>query len=66
MGHACSARLPFFGNSCHASTMFVIGTDVVERYFKTHAGHKGSNATRRSTMLGLPLWGALSGAPQLK
>jgi mRNA interferase HigB len=24
----------------------VIGTDVVERYFKTHAGHKGSNATR--------------------
>ena len=26
--------------------MFVIGTDVVERYFKTHVGHKGCNATR--------------------
>jgi len=26
--------------------MFVIGTDVVARYFKTHAGHKGINATR--------------------
>jgi mRNA interferase HigB len=26
--------------------MFVIGTDVVERYFKTHAGHKEINATR--------------------
>ena len=26
--------------------MFVIGTDVVERSFKTHAGHKGIKATR--------------------
>ena len=26
--------------------MFVIGTEVAERYFKTHAGHKGIKATR--------------------
>ena len=26
--------------------MFVIGTEVVEHYFKTHAGHKGIKATR--------------------
>ena len=26
--------------------MFVIGTEVVERHFKTHAGHKGIKATR--------------------
>jgi mRNA interferase HigB len=26
--------------------MFVIGTEVVERHFKTHVGHKGIKATR--------------------
>jgi mRNA interferase HigB len=26
--------------------MFVIGTEVVERYLKTHVGHKGIQATR--------------------
>jgi mRNA interferase HigB len=26
--------------------MFVIGTEVVEHHFETHAGHKGIKATR--------------------
>jgi mRNA interferase HigB len=26
--------------------MFVIGTEVVERYFRDHAGHKGTRAAR--------------------
>ena len=26
--------------------MFVIGTEVVERYFTTHAGHQGTKAAR--------------------
>ena len=37
--------------------MFVIGTEVAERHFKTHAGHKGIKATRTQYNLWLAIVG---------
>jgi mRNA interferase HigB len=31
---------------CHAQSMIVIGTDLVENYLAGHAGHKGIKAAR--------------------
>src|SRR5712692_4971580 len=38
--------LPIFGNLCHARSMIVVGTDVVENYLADHAGHKGIKAAQ--------------------
>ena len=40
--------------------MFVIGTEVVERHFKTHVGHKGIKATRTQ----YNAWLAIAGRAQ--
>ncbi len=40
--------------------MFVIGTEVVERYFRTHAGHKGIKAARTQ----YNAWLAITGGAQ--
>jgi len=40
--------------------MFVIGTEVVERYFRTHAGHKGTKAARMQ----FNAWLAIAGRAQ--
>ncbi len=40
--------------------MFVIGTEVVERYFRTHAGHKGIKAARTQ----YNAWLAIAGGAQ--
>ena len=40
--------------------MFVIGTELVERHFKTHVGHKGIKATRTQNNA----WLAIAGRAQ--
>jgi hypothetical protein len=40
--------------------MFVLGTEVVERYFRTHAGHKGIGAARTQ----YHAWLAIAGGAQ--
>jgi mRNA interferase HigB len=40
--------------------MFVIGTEVVERYFRVHAGHKGIRAARTQ----YHAWLAIAGGAQ--
>jgi mRNA interferase HigB len=40
--------------------MIVVGTALVERYFATHAGHKGLNATRSQ----YDVWLAIAGQAQ--
>jgi hypothetical protein len=43
--------------------MFVIGTEVVERHFKTHVGHKGIKATRTQFAAGVEFIDENGGGP---
>lgn len=38
--------LPFFGTPRYLSSVLVVGTDLVERYFAARTGHKGIAAAR--------------------
>src|SRR5215471_7052608 len=44
-GHDLKA-IPFFGISCDARSMIVIGSDAVQSYLADHAGYKGIKAAR--------------------
>jgi mRNA interferase HigB len=44
----------------HILAMLVIGTDIVEHYFRTHAGHKGIKAARTQ----YNAWLAIAGGAQ--
>jgi mRNA interferase HigB len=56
-------RISIFGNfELYNASMIVIGTDVVEAWFRTRAGHKGIMAARRQ----FDAWLAIAGAADWK
>jgi mRNA interferase HigB len=44
--HKMESGIPFLGNCVILCLMIVIGTDIVEAYFKSKAGHRGIKAAR--------------------